>query len=147
MTFFSTHCFSVFDLLERLKRFGKRLLCFSSPSSDLNNNKYGRKKSEFKREIVFVTKYVNYLCRQCCFTLTRCQSVSTFESEVQNSLSTLEPHSMDSLGHQHCTKKLSPKIALHYKVLCERYTQFVFCHTNERQVQCCFKRPHLSFLV
>ena len=39
--------------------------------------------------------------------------VSTFESEEQNSLS------MDSLGHQHCAKKLSPKIALHFKVLCE----------------------------
>ena len=24
---------------------------------------------------------------------------------------------MDSLGHQHCAKKLSPKIALHFKVL------------------------------
>ena len=31
----------------------------------------------------------------------------------------LEPRSTDSLGHQHCTKKLSPKIALHLKVLCE----------------------------
>ena len=31
----------------------------------------------------------------------------------------LEPHSMDSLGHQHCAKKLSLKIALHFKVLCE----------------------------
>ena len=31
--------------------------------------------------------------------LTQCQSVSTFESEVQNSLSMLEPHSTDSLGH------------------------------------------------
>ena len=31
----------------------------------------------------------------------------------------LETHSMDSLGHQHRTKKLSPKIALHFKVLCE----------------------------
>ena len=47
------------------------------------------------------------------------QSVSTFESEVQNSLSMLEPHSMDSLGHQHHAKKLRPKIALHFKVLCE----------------------------
>ena len=31
----------------------------------------------------------------------------------------LEPHSMDSQGHQHRRKKLSPKIALHSKVLCE----------------------------
>ena len=31
----------------------------------------------------------------------------------------LEPGSTDSLGHQHCTKKLSPKIALHFKVLCK----------------------------
>ena len=31
----------------------------------------------------------------------------------------LEPRYMDSLGHQHCTKKLSPKITLHFKVLCE----------------------------
>ena len=38
---------------------------------------------------------------------------------VRNSLSALEPHSMDSLGHQHCAKKLSPKIILHFKVLCE----------------------------
>ena len=44
---------------------------------------------------------------------------STFEREVQNSLSMLEPSSMDSLGHQHHAKKLSPKIALHFKVLCE----------------------------
>ena len=27
----------------------------------------------------------------------------------------LEPHSTDSLGHQHCAKKLSPEIALHLK--------------------------------
>ena len=52
-------------------------------------------------------------------TFTLCQSVITFESEVQNSLSVLEPHSMDFQGHQHCAKKLSPKIALHFKVLCE----------------------------
>ena len=41
-----------------------------------------------------------------CFTLTQFQSVSTFESEVRNSLCALEPHSMDSLGHahQHCAK-------------------------------------------
>ena len=51
--------------------------------------------------------------------LTQCQSVSTFESEVRNTLSELEPHSMDSLGHQHHAKKLSPKITLHFKVLCE----------------------------
>ena len=55
----------------------------------------------------------------CCFTLTECQSVSTFESEVRNSLSMFEPHSMDYLGHQHCAKKLNPKIALHFKVLYE----------------------------
>ncbi len=36
-----------------------------------------------------------------------------------NSLSVLEPHNMDSLGHQHCAKKLSSKIALYFKVLCE----------------------------
>ena len=70
-----------------------------------------------------------HLCRQHCFTLTQCQSVSTFEREVRNSLSTLEqvrnslitlePCSTDSLGHQHHTKKLSPKIALHFKVLCK----------------------------
>ena len=47
------------------------------------------------------------------------QSVSTFKSEVRKLLCMLEPHSMDSLGHQHCTKKLSPKIVLHFKVLCE----------------------------
>ena len=42
-------------------------------------------------------------------------------SDVINgwSLSAIEPHSMDSLGHQQCTKKLSPKITLHFKVLCE----------------------------
>ena len=38
---------------------------------------------------------------------------------MRNSLSSLVLHSMDSLGHQHRTKKLSPKIALHFKVLCE----------------------------
>ena len=54
-----------------------------------------------------------------CFTLTQCQSVRTFESEVQNSLGPLEPRSIDSLGHQHHAKKLSPKIALPFKVLCE----------------------------
>ena len=51
--------------------------------------------------------------------MTQCQSVSTFESEVRNSLSALEPHSTDSLGNQHRAKKLSPKIALHFKVLCK----------------------------
>ena len=51
--------------------------------------------------------------------MTQCQSVSTFESEVQNSLSVLEPHSTDTLGHQHSVKKLSPKITLHVKVLRE----------------------------
>ena len=51
--------------------------------------------------------------------MTQCQSVSTFEREVQNSLSVLEPCSMDSLDHQHSTKKLSHKIALHFKVLCK----------------------------
>ena len=44
---------------------------------------------------------------------------STFESEVQNSLSMLKPSSTDSLGHQHSEKKLSHKIALHFKVFCE----------------------------
>ena len=39
--------------------------------------------------------------------------------KLRNSLSVLEPHSMDFLGHQHCAKKLSPKIALHFKVLCK----------------------------
>ena len=56
---------------------------------------------------------------QGCFPATQCQSVSTFDSEVRNSLSVLEPCSTDSLGHQHCAKKLSPKIALHFKVLCK----------------------------
>ena len=51
--------------------------------------------------------------------LTQCQSISTFESEVQNSLSALEPCSTDTLGHQHQTKKISPKFALDFKVLCE----------------------------
>ena len=46
-------------------------------------------------------------------------NVSTFESEVRNSLSELEPCSTDSLGHQNSTIKLSPKIALYIKVLCE----------------------------
>ncbi len=54
-----------------------------------------------------------------CFTLTQCQSVSTFESEVRNSQSILAPHSIDSMGQQHRTKKISPKITLHFKVLCE----------------------------
>ena len=44
---------------------------------------------------------------------------STFGSEVQNSLSTLEPRSIDFLGQQYYAKKLSPKISLHFKVLCE----------------------------
>ena len=51
--------------------------------------------------------------------LTQCQSVSTFESEMWNSLSVLEPHSTDSLSYQHRTNKLCPKITLHFKVLCE----------------------------
>ena len=46
-------------------------------------------------------------------------SVSTFVRDVRNSLSELEHHSTDSLIHQYCTQKLSPKIALHFKVLCE----------------------------
>ena len=45
--------------------------------------------------------------RKHCFTLAQCQSVSTFGSEVGNSLSVLEPHSMDSLGHQHHAKSIS----------------------------------------
>ena len=52
-------------------------------------------------------------------TMPNCQSVSTFESEVRNLLSALEPRSTDSLGHHYCAKKLSPKIAIHIKVLCE----------------------------
>ena len=64
-----------------------------------------------------------------CFTLTQCQSVSTFESEVQNSLGVLEPCSMDSLGHQQHAKKLSPKIALHFKVLCESKATLPYLHT------------------
>ena len=64
--------------------------------------------------------------RQNCFTLTQFQSVSTFESEVQNSLNALEPCSMDSVGrHQNCAKKLSPKIALHFKVLCESNATYI----------------------
>ena len=60
--------------------------------------------------------------------MTQCQSVSTFESEVQNSLSALEPHSTDSLYRQHHTKKLSPKIALHFKMLCESKAMLpMFC--------------------
>ena len=51
-----------------------------------------------------------------------------FESEVQNSLSALEPHSMDSLGHQHHAKKLSPKIVLHFKVLCESKAMLPYHH-------------------
>ena len=67
-------------------------------------------------EIMLLRKIMVVLC---CFILTQCQSVSTFESEVRNSPSVLEPHSRDSLGQQPCAKKLSPKIALHFKVLCE----------------------------
>ena len=64
--------------------------------------------------------YLKYLCLLfcccCCFSVGKiCSMVallyfdtipsgSTFESEVRNSLSALEPHSMDSLGHQHCAK-------------------------------------------
>ena len=77
---------------------------------------------------------------QRCFTLTQCQSVSTFESEVRNSLSALEPHSMDSLGHQHCAKKLSPKIALHFKVLCESKATLLQGNFNAMKV--CY--VHLS---
>ena len=46
-------------------------------------------------------------------------TMNTFESEVRNSLSALEPRSMDFLGHQHCAKKQSPKNALPFKVLCK----------------------------
>ena len=35
------------------------------------------------------------------------QSVATFESEVRNLLSVLEPRSTDSLGHQHRAKSVS----------------------------------------
>ena len=42
----------------------------------------------------------------------------------------LEPHSTDSLGHQHSTKKLSPKIALHFKVLCESKATLPYIHDN-----------------
>ena len=45
---------------------------------------------------------------------------------MQNSLSALEPSSMDSLGHQHRAKKLSPKIALHFKVLFESKAMIPF---------------------
>ena len=45
-----------------------------------------------------------------------------------------QPRSMDSLGHQHRTKKLCPKIARHFKVLGESkamlpmitYSHFIF---------------------
>ena len=60
--------------------------------------------------------------------MAQCQSVSTFESEVRNSLSSLEPHSMDSLGHQHYAKKLNPKIALHFKVLSESKTMLPYMY-------------------
>ena len=82
--------------------------------------------------------------------MTQCQSVSTFQSEVRNSLSTLEPCSADCLGHQHHANKLSPKIALHFKVLCEskatllyffctmyikiRTKSLVFSHIRERRL-------------
>ena len=36
---------------------------------------------------------------------------------------------MDSLGHQHRTKKLSPKIALHFKALCESKATLPMVHS------------------
>ena len=47
---------------------------------------------------------------------------------MQNSLSGLEPHSMDSLDHQNHAKKLSPKISLNFKVLCESKATLTICH-------------------
>ena len=82
--------------------------------------------------------YIHTYNRQRCFTLTQCHSVSTLESEVRNSLSALEPHSMDSLGHQPCTKKLSPQISLHFKVLCESKVTLPYTHDERilEHLQC-----------
>jgi len=41
---------------------------------------------------------------------------------------------MDSLGNQHHAKKLSPKIALHFKVLCEsKATLPIICNHGQNQ--------------
>ena len=51
--------------------------------------------------------------------MTQHQSVSAFESEVRNSLSVLNPEAQIPATST-IQKKISPKIALHFKVLCER---------------------------
>ena len=47
------------------------------------------------------------------------QSVSTFENEVRNSLSMLEPHSTDSLGHQQCSSSVSTLRSANTLALCQ----------------------------
>ena len=47
------------------------------------------------------------------------QSVNTFESEARNLLSTLEPHSTDFLGHQHCAKSVSTFKSANILALCQ----------------------------
>ena len=51
------------------------------------------------------------------------------------SLSSLEPCSTDSQGHQHRAKKLSHKIALHFKLLCESKVTLplIFLNHTSRQ--------------
>ena len=55
---------------------------------------------------------------------------------------------MDSLGHQHCAKKLSPKIALHFKVLFKSKATLplnLFLDLNENQTL--WLEPTLEMLL
>ena len=55
------------------------------------------------------------------------QSVNTFESEVRNLLSALEPSSMDSLCHQHHAKSVSTFKSANILALCQSKTTLPMC--------------------
>ena len=58
--------------------------------------------------------------------------------KVRNLLGALEPHSTDSLGHQHRAEKLSPKITLHLKCsvkVKQRYLKNGFCFCSRRCIE------------
>ena len=63
------------------------------------------KKGTIFLKILIITRNVLY-----GIIMVALQSVSTFEIEVRNLLSTLEPHSTDSLGHQHGSKSVSTSL-------------------------------------
>ena len=74
------------------------------------------------------------------------ESSVTFQLSVSGpgefGLSVLEPHRMDSLGHQHGAKEPSPKITLHFKVLCN--ATFASSHFSQFGSQFVRRKQRLS---